>query len=72
MKYNETILRVIQDEDGDINVLHEDGAKELEGEDYTIAVAQTLRLIAFEPQFPSMIKQALERLQQEDENAANN
>jgi hypothetical protein len=68
-KINETILRVVQDEDGDINVLHEDGAKELEGEDYTVAVAQTLRLIAFEPQFPNMIKQALERLQQEDEDA---
>jgi hypothetical protein len=74
-KINETILRVVQDEDGDTQVKIEDGVKEATEaagvEDFTFIVADTLAKIAMEPWFPQAIKENLGKVVGGAEDAAN-
>lgn len=76
MKYNETILRVIQDENGDTQVKVEEGVKdatEATGvEDFTFIVADTLAKVAMEPWFPQAIKENLGKVVGGVEDAASN
>ena len=76
MKYNETIVRVLQDENGDTQVKVEEGVKdatEVAGvEDYTFIVADTLAKVAMEPWFPQAIKENLGKVVGGAEDAASN
>jgi len=76
MKYNETIVRVLQDENGDTQVKVEEGVREATEaagvEDFTFIVADTLAKVAMEPWFPQAIKENLGKVVGGAEDAASN
>jgi len=76
MKYNETIVRVLQDENGDTQVKVEEGVREATEaagvEDFTFIVADTLAKVAMEPWFPQAIKENLSKVVGGAEDAASN